>query len=59
MKMIVTVAATPVTSVLPTLSAVDAPSAPRASTAFWTRSTTWYFVSRNPSEPRPCVRSRT
>ena len=30
MKMIVTVAATPVTSVRPTLSAVDAPSAPRA-----------------------------
>jgi hypothetical protein len=60
---IVIVAATIVITLLVTETATpDSPStllAPPVSTAWRTFSTTWYLVSRNPSRPRPCVKSCT
>ena len=61
MNAIVTTPATNVITLRVTSSAAVAPPARRPEplpfTASWTRSTTWYFVSRKPSGPRPCVRS--
>jgi hypothetical protein len=63
MKMIVTVATTIVITPLATLIATpDRPStlvAPPSLTASLIRSWMWYFVSRNPSRPRPFVMSST
>ena len=61
MKVIVTVASTTLTTPFARASAVpempkslEAPPVLSASRALSTR---WYFVSRNPSRPRPFVRS--
>ena len=62
-KTIVTVAAMIVMMLFVTVSAApERPStrfAPPFFTCARTFSTTWYFVSRKPSRPRPCVRSWT
>ena len=61
--MIVTVARTIVITLFVTESAApERPStfeAPPFSTCARTFSTTWYFVSRKPRRPRPCVTSST
>ena len=62
-KTIVTVAAMTVMMLFVTETAApDSPSAffaPPFLTCWRTFSTTWYFRSRNPSRPRPWVRSFT
>ena len=63
MNPIVTVATTIVITPFATeIATPESPStrvAPPSEIAALTRSSRWYFVSRNPSRPRPCVTSCT